>query len=180
MSLHCFQIPFVVLDAPALVRFPCGYGAVSPASLNLVTTNGFVIDEKCSCHVSTPTSYVYFVGRCANRRRPAAGTSEGCWRYAAAGPEWWALRIHKKCTTDDDGSCSCLSVHWSRLSLDRKLSSLESDRCSMWTVGVSSLVFQNQSLKASATAVRIRKSRTLIRAGGELDGWCHWSLCTIS
>ena len=31
-----FSRPFVVIDSPVLVRFPCGYGAVSLASLNLV------------------------------------------------------------------------------------------------------------------------------------------------
>ena len=34
-----FYFPFVVTDARVLVRFPCGYGAVSPASLNSVKTN---------------------------------------------------------------------------------------------------------------------------------------------
>ena len=34
--LNCFGIPFVVRDAPLLVRLPCCYGAKSPASQNIV------------------------------------------------------------------------------------------------------------------------------------------------
>ena len=36
--VHLFQSPFVVRDAPVLVRLPRGYGAMSPASGNLVKT----------------------------------------------------------------------------------------------------------------------------------------------
>ena len=34
-----FSLPFVAIDARVLVRYPYGYGAVSPASLNQVKTN---------------------------------------------------------------------------------------------------------------------------------------------
>ena len=46
MSLHCFN-----------VRFPCGYGALSPASLSLVKTKEGFVDVKigkttCQVYVS--------------------------------------------------------------------------------------------------------------------------------
>ena len=40
--LNCFGIPFVVIEAPVLVRFPCCCGATSLASQNLVNTKKIV------------------------------------------------------------------------------------------------------------------------------------------
>ena len=43
-----FLRPFVVTDAPVLVRFPCSYGAMAPASLNIVKTKTTDDQHVCS------------------------------------------------------------------------------------------------------------------------------------